>query len=84
MPKPLAGLIWQYLLPNWDDDSDDDDMELQAAVLVAATTIDPHDAIPRANFYHWFDHRSTLESLLKRFPDEWGNTWRSQFRFDPM
>lgn len=82
MFNAAAGLVWQYLLPDSDDASDDDDdMELQAAV--AAACIDPHAVVPRANFYHWYDHRSTLESLMKRFPDEWGNTWRSQFRFDP-
>jgi len=65
----------------------DVDEEEQAALelemdLRNCTIMDPRLVVPAANFYHWYDHRSTLDELQKRFPSGGSNSWRSQFRFE--
>lgn len=79
-----AALSWFF--PSLVGQPDDGDEEQEALELVMDmqhhSIVDPHLMIPACNFYHYYDHRSTFQELLDRFPDWNSNNWRSQFRFD--
>ena len=84
----LAALDWFFpsLRGHAAGQPDHGDEEQEALELVLDTQhhciVDPHFIIPACNFYHYYDHRSTFQELLDRFPDWNSNNWRSQFRFD--
>ena len=62
---------------------DDDDAEADEDLLLAAVQEEAQQSPflhrPAANSYSRYDHRSTLQELLERFPYE-GDRWKSQFR----
>lgn len=86
---PTATLFWLWSLlfgPDVGVDFEEQEAEALNWLSSTGTLIGPDFrlAMPRENFYHCYDHRSTLAELLTRFPDPYGNNWRSQFRFDPL
>jgi hypothetical protein len=76
--KPVmeAAVLAQMLLD--DDDAEEDEELLLAAVLEEAQQ-NPFLHRRAANSYSRYDHRSTFQELLERFPYE-GDRWKSQFR----
>ena len=62
---------------------DDDDAEADEDLLLAAVQEEAQQSPflhrPAANSYSRYDHRSTFQELLERFPYE-GDRWKSQFR----
>ena len=62
---------------------DDDDAEADEDLLLAAVQEEAQQSPflhrPAANSYSHYDHCSTFQELLERFPYE-GDRWKSQFR----
>lgn len=73
---------WAYLvaLSGLDDDGDDD---MLIDVLRAINAVLPTLYRPPANCYSSFDHRTTFDDLLRRYPYE-GDRWKSQFRIQSL
>jgi hypothetical protein len=75
-----AAILAQMMLD--EDDAEADEDLLLAAVLEEAQQ-NPFLHRPVANSYSSYDHRSTFEELLERFPYE-GDRWKSQFRVQSL